>query len=59
MYFNFFHQMHYVCPLRGLVLCVCFVFFFMKRDLSKVREEGDGKSSVLQRHHIKLHHALH
>lgn len=38
---------------------VFFSFFFMKRDLSKVREEGDGKSSVLQHHHIKLHQALH
>lgn len=38
---------------------VVIFFFFMKRDLSKVREEGDGKSSVLEHHHIKLHQALH
>lgn len=35
------------------------VFLFKKRDLSKVREEGGSKSSILQHHHIKLHQALH
>ena len=39
--------------------CVIYLFS-MKKDLSKVREEGGGgKSSVLQLHRIKLHQALH
>lgn len=58
-FFSFFFSTD-ALPLSSMGMCVTFFFIFHERgDLSKVREEGDGKSSVLQHHHIKLHRALH
>lgn len=53
---GFFHEVHWNCPLQGFSSAEV---FSVTGAPAKVREEGEGKSSVLEQRHIKLHQALH